>query len=84
MDATELAALLASPAMAAPDGVTPDFDNPPNRNVLAMFVQTFCTVLATIFLCLRLYAGVWKKREIRPEDGRASNFFLWRMIKLLC
>lgn len=71
MDATELAALLASPAMQAPDGVTPNFDNPPNENALAWFVTTICMVVATIFLCLRLYAVTWKTKELRVEEGKA-------------
>ncbi|KAJ5754433.1 hypothetical protein N7533_003976 [Penicillium manginii] len=42
-----LAELLAAPALAAPEGVTPDFENPPNRNGLAWFVTTLCMVIST-------------------------------------
>lgn len=79
----ELAALLASPAMEAPDGVTPDFDNPPNANGLAWFVTTFCMVITTSSLCLRLYARTWKTKQVRIEEGTNSIFifvfiFSWK------
>ncbi|KAH8203862.1 hypothetical protein TruAng_001926 [Truncatella angustata] len=35
LPADDLAKLLAAPALSPPDGVVPDFDNPPNRNGLA-------------------------------------------------
>lgn len=78
MSSNELAALLASPAMEPPDGVTPDFDNPPNKNSLAWFVTTLCMVVATIFFCLRLYAVTWKTKKVRPEEGRAPSVLTQR------
>lgn len=75
MSSTDLAALLASPAMEAPDGVTPDFDSPPNENTLAWFVTTFCMVVATTFFLLRLYAGTWKTKEVRLEEGKPGYSF---------
>lgn len=69
MNSTELAALLASPAMQAPDGITPNFDNPPNENVLAWIITSFCMAVGSIFFLLRLYARGWKNKEIRTEEG---------------
>ncbi|GAA92593.1 hypothetical protein AKAW_10707 [Aspergillus luchuensis IFO 4308] len=44
MSPEALATLLDEPALAAPSGVTANFDNPPNSNTLAWVVTTFCTV----------------------------------------
>lgn len=64
----QLAALLAAPALEPPPGVTADFDNPPNQNGLAWFVTTFCMVISTLCLFVRLYAKVWVRRETRIEE----------------
>ena len=68
LDSAQLAALLAQPALAAPAGVTADFDNPPNRNGLAWFVTTFCMIIATLSLLIRGYAKLWVKKEIHVEE----------------
>lgn len=75
MTSMELAALLALPAMEPPDGMTPDFDDPPNENTLAWVVMTFCMVVATTFFGLRLYAGTWKTKKVRPEEGIRALLF---------
>jgi hypothetical protein len=64
----EVAALLAAPALEPPSGVTAVFDNPPNKNGLAWFVTTFCMVISTCCLFVRLYAKVWVRRETRAEE----------------
>ncbi|RDW70456.1 uncharacterized protein DSM5745_07967 [Aspergillus mulundensis] len=63
-----LATLLAQPALAPPDGVTPNFDNPSNGNHLAYVVTTFCTVVSTLCLLLRLFAKGWLEKKIRVEE----------------
>ncbi|OJJ95732.1 hypothetical protein ASPACDRAFT_126540 [Aspergillus aculeatus ATCC 16872] len=68
MSTDELATLFAQPALAAPEGVTPNFDNPPNHNSLAWGIITVCTVVATLCMCLRIYVRVWLDRSIRLED----------------
>ncbi|RAH46719.1 uncharacterized protein BO95DRAFT_431040 [Aspergillus brunneoviolaceus CBS 621.78] len=68
MSTDELVTLFAQPALAAPEGVTPDFDNPPNHNSLAWGIITVCTVVATLCMCLRIYVRVWLDRSIRLED----------------
>ncbi|KAF4835455.1 hypothetical protein CGCSCA4_v012628 [Colletotrichum siamense] len=52
LSSDELEALLASPALAPPEGVTPNFDNPPNQNGLAWAVTT-------AFLMLLAYGAYW-------------------------
>ncbi|KAJ4397790.1 hypothetical protein N0V93_002027 [Gnomoniopsis smithogilvyi] len=69
LSSAELEALLASPAMEAPEGVTPDFDNPPNQNALAWFVTTFCMVIATACLLVRLYSRVWQQGKFRHIEA---------------
>lgn len=64
----ELEALLASPALAPPTGVVPNFDNPDNQNGLALFVFTFCTIIATLCLLLRAYARFWVERKLQLEE----------------
>ncbi|WKT54317.1 hypothetical protein QSH57_004901 [Fusarium oxysporum f. sp. vasinfectum] len=54
----ELKQLLAAPALEAPNGVTPEFENPPNGNILAYRITTFCMVLTTLCVIIRLY-GRW-------------------------
>lgn len=64
----ELAALLAEPALAAPKGVTANFEVPLNRNGLAWFVTTFYMVIATLSLLVRAYAKLWVSRKIQVEE----------------
>ncbi|KAH8689592.1 hypothetical protein BGW36DRAFT_412363 [Talaromyces proteolyticus] len=59
---------LNGPALQPPEGVTPNFDNPPNNNRLAYIVLTLCAVVATICLLLRLYARVILLRKIQIEE----------------
>jgi hypothetical protein len=70
MSPEALAELLAQPALAAPSGVTPEFDNRPNDNTLAWVVTTVCTVVTTICLLLRLFTRVWLDKKVRVEEGK--------------
>ncbi|GME48407.1 60s ribosomal protein l36 [Neofusicoccum parvum] len=67
-----LEALLASPALEPPPGVTANFDNPPNENGLAWGVTTFCMVIATLCLFLRGYARMWLEKTVRVEEGKGA------------
>lgn len=69
LSSAEVEALLDAPAMQPPAGVTPNFDNPPNQNMLAWFVTTFCMVISTICLLVRLYSRVWKQRKFKITEG---------------
>lgn len=69
MSPETLATLLAEPALAAPSGVTPNFDNPPNSNTLAWVVTTFCTVVLTICFLLRIFARIWLDKRVGVEEG---------------
>lgn len=69
MTKEELEGLLAAPAMEAPEDITPDFDSPPNRNGLALFVTTFCLAVSVLCVILRTYARVWRVRAIHKEES---------------
>lgn len=77
MSSAEIKALLAGPALEAPEGVTPDFTNPDNRNGLAWFVTTFCMVIATICLLLRLYARMWKAKKVTVVEGKIIRLSMY-------
>ncbi|KAJ5218878.1 uncharacterized protein N7498_000977 [Penicillium cinerascens] len=68
MSPEALAELLAAPALQAPEGVTPNFDNPPNKNGLAWFVTTLCMVVATMCLFLRITVRLWLEKKLRVEE----------------
>jgi len=55
-------ALLAGPAMAPPEGVTPDLINPPNNNALAHGVMATCIAVSTFCIILRFYLAVLSRR----------------------
>lgn len=57
------------PAGLPPDGVTPNFENPPNNNALAWGVLLLCQVISTICLVLRGYARVFLLRKFNAEEG---------------
>ncbi|KAJ4191816.1 hypothetical protein NW759_016656 [Fusarium solani] len=68
MSQEQLEKLLAAPALEPPPGVTPEFDNPPNGNVLAWGVTTFCMIIATLCLFLRAYGRLWLERKVFVEE----------------
>jgi hypothetical protein len=68
-----LAELLAAPALPAPEGVTANFDNPPNKNGLAWFVTTFCMLVATSCLFLRMFVRLWLEKKLRVEECKLMS-----------
>ncbi|KAI1481231.1 hypothetical protein F4774DRAFT_374713 [Daldinia eschscholtzii] len=61
----ELEALLNGPALAPPAGVIPQFDNPPKFWTASVALPTFCFVLSTALVSMRLYT---KSRIIRQVN----------------
>lgn len=68
LSASELKNLLAAPALPAPEGVTPNFEHPPNRNGLAWFVTTFCLIFAMCLVLARGYAKLWILKSVHVEE----------------
>ncbi|KAI0548084.1 hypothetical protein F4679DRAFT_332166 [Xylaria curta] len=64
---------LNGPALAPPDGVVPNFTNPPNQNALGIAVISICLVLATAGGLLRAYSRVIVSRKLRIEDSPPSS-----------
>ncbi|KAI1260125.1 hypothetical protein F5Y18DRAFT_261077 [Xylariaceae sp. FL1019] len=64
----DLQIALAAPALTPPDGVTPNFDDPPNLNGVSLAGLLVCLIVATIFLCIRIYVKFWKLRQWHLAD----------------
>lgn len=64
----EQEAILDGPALAPPEGVIPQFDNPPNNNALAHGVLSACVAISTVCLLIRAYARVFLFKQLKIED----------------
>lgn len=60
---------LNAPALPPPDGITPNFDNPPNANDLAWGVLMACAAISTICVILRFYGRVFLLRKVQAEES---------------
>ncbi|KAI0153313.1 hypothetical protein GGR57DRAFT_513151 [Xylariaceae sp. FL1272] len=61
-------AILNGPALAAPEGINPDFENPPNLNTVAVAATTVSVVLVTTLVLLRAYARLVIVRRLQLQD----------------
>ncbi|KAL7625211.1 hypothetical protein AAE478_004426 [Parahypoxylon ruwenzoriense] len=64
----EQQALLDGPAIPPPEGIIPNFDNPPNWNSLAHGAFATCIAATSIFLVLAIYVKVTHFKKVRVED----------------
>ncbi|KAI0010708.1 hypothetical protein F4779DRAFT_627000 [Xylariaceae sp. FL0662B] len=83
----QLADFLNQPALQPPHGVTPNFDNPPHDNKLAITVIALCVAVSTILSLLRVYtrvscmkrvffiAGTWILTTIAGDMGFFVHFW---------
>ncbi|KAI8944503.1 hypothetical protein F4801DRAFT_571488 [Xylaria longipes] len=60
--------LVNSSALPAPDGVIPNFDNPPNKNALGIGVVILCLSLATVCAGLRAFSKLVCVKKVEIED----------------
>lgn len=61
-------AIMDGPAMAPPDGVVPNFFDPPNKNAAALALGIICvSVLSMVVLC-RIYVRSLVVKTIQLED----------------
>ncbi|KAI1746006.1 hypothetical protein F4680DRAFT_400001 [Xylaria scruposa] len=60
--------ILEGPALAPPPGLTPEFDNPPSRNVFAYAIVAVTIPLSSIFFLFRLYSRLFCVKRLKPED----------------
>lgn len=59
---------LGSPALDPPSGVTPNFDNRPNRNHVAYGALIVCVTISSMFALLRFYARAIYLKKIHIAD----------------
>ncbi|KAI0011599.1 hypothetical protein F4779DRAFT_626448 [Xylariaceae sp. FL0662B] len=57
-----------STALAAPYGVTPNFDNPPNSNTLAIVQTAVSIAFSTILVLIRGYTRIFHLKKSEIED----------------
>lgn len=69
----EQQAILNGPALTPPDGVIPNFTNPPNRNGEVLAVIIVCLSLTTVTLLGRLYSRVFLVKALHIEDGSSAT-----------
>ena len=62
--------IINGPALAPPDGVTPNYQDPPNLNIVAQFVTPILLSTVAILVLLRLCSRVVIQRSIHVEDGK--------------
>lgn len=60
--------ILNGPALEAPDGIRPNFDNHPNHNTLALTVIVINAVLVSVSGLLRLYSKLFITKNLFIED----------------
>lgn len=60
---------LSMPAMAAPQGVSPNFEHPGDQNGIAWITLTLMMVVSTLCVVLRVYGRVYLPKRIVIEDG---------------
>ncbi|KAI1426442.1 hypothetical protein F5Y12DRAFT_794340 [Xylaria sp. FL1777] len=68
--------ILNQPGLAPPSQVLPEFENPPNRNGLAISVVALCASVGTILVSIRLYSRVFGASRLKLEDYFCLAAFL--------
>lgn len=66
-------AILNGPAETPPEGVTPDFTDPPNGNREALAIIIVCMTLATLAVIGRLYSRAVLVKKLHIEDCSSSS-----------
>lgn len=61
--------LLNGPALPPPDGIIPNFDDPPRNNGLGYGLLSMFFAIGTAAFALRLYAKLFCVKKLRLEDG---------------
>lgn len=57
------------PALAPPEGVVPNFEDPPNRNAIAYATISITVVLSTFAIILRMCSRRFVIHKILLRDG---------------
>ena len=59
-----------APAAAPPDGVLPNFKDPPNCNRSALVISSLFLAIATLFVLNRIYVKTWILGKYLWDDCR--------------
>lgn len=59
---------LSAPAMAAPDGIIPNFANPSNNSTLGCAALTLMMIVSTFCVVLRAYCKIHLAKRLQIED----------------
>ncbi|KAI0147456.1 hypothetical protein GGR57DRAFT_251514 [Xylariaceae sp. FL1272] len=78
----QLQQVLDEPALAPPDGVIPNFENPPNENALALFGLITCLTVSTVAFVIRIYVKFWKLRKTHIGDYILIPGFLFYVVTI--
>jgi hypothetical protein len=62
--------IINGPALAPPDGVTPNFQDPPNLNIIAHIATPLLVAVVAILVVLRFCSRVVIQRSVHLEDGK--------------
>ncbi|KAI1077037.1 hypothetical protein F5B20DRAFT_593640 [Whalleya microplaca] len=73
LSASQAELILNGPALEPPEGVTPNFEHPPNRNDLAHATNALCLILLVSFCLVRAYARLICVKKVRLEDFLALS-----------
>lgn len=65
---SELENALNGPALPPPEGVVPNFDNPPNEGAMALGTLFASLILATALLLIRFYARLFVVKRTHLGD----------------
>ncbi|PGH16758.1 hypothetical protein AJ80_05073 [Polytolypa hystricis UAMH7299] len=63
-----MSSFLDLPALEPPEGVIPNFENPPNQNALALGVLTACCVVSTLCVLIRAYGRIYLLKKFQIEE----------------
>ena len=61
------------PSLMPPVGVEPNFNNPPNKNEMAAWVDFVSLALVAVFVTLRFCSRLVQERKIDDVDGKNLN-----------
>lgn len=64
----ELEKALEGPALQPPDGILPNFSNPPNLNNIESAGLLVCLVISGVFLLIRIYVKFFKLKQTHIAD----------------
>ena len=61
-----------TPAMKSPEGVEPNFINPPSHDKANVILHTICLTLTTLFLMMRLYTRHYISHWVGWDDCKLT------------